>query len=351
MSIDQANEFRVALKASYLEGIRSPEEDQNELETRLRKARLVDIRRQLKQDRQRYEKANKTDLTLKQRLLSQLQATEGIEAVEAATLQLQATKKKIAEDKADAFAGSFLNALDVPGGIASASNTGPTTDSAFGRMPSVAETSVDGAALSARADKELNAAMNAAMRSAFQQGVRQHREWNQEEAGQDDPASSNLEDKLANRLLAAKKVASVAAGEAAKASQSHRRHRKRSSLAHGMPAKTVSALTSNFVSNQRLFIAKDAAIREEHEFKSKQMMLERQRNANQPARFNTVERNTNKAIDSQVVYKQRQLAEVRYDKEKAALHREARLKERIGHQKGSAQTSLANLPPLPGALP
>lgn len=335
LSSDDADQLRANLKASYLEGLRTPEEDQNELETRLRKARLVDIRRQLKLDRQQLEKAAKTDLTLKNRLLKSIQETEARETQESIMIEVQEAKLQLADDKAAVFAAQFIKVLDTPGGIVDgakvpSSNRQSRPSKLSSSDFNIAETSLDDTEVTAAKDEALNTAMNAALRAAFQQGTRQNLAWKRQEANQRLSNNSKIQDRLAARLAATQKVAVVAAEQAKAAAPMLAEHSRRSSTSRH-PLKTVSGVTKDFASNQRMMDVRMQADRKQQKegVKSRLKKVKRHHRVESKPSKTEAEQRASLAghlVDEVEINQIRQTAEINFDKEKAAIHREERMK-------------------------
>ena len=372
LSGSKVAELKVRLKASYLEGLRTLEDDQTELETRLRKARLIDIRRQLKVDRQKLEKAAKTDLTLKNRLLKNIQETEIKEAEESAMIQVQDARVQLADDKAEAFAAQFIEVLDTPGGIVDGAKV-PTRGRSSAQFAAslggnVAETSVDdqaaaAAAAAAAEESTLKTAMDSAMRAAFQQGTRQTLAWKREEANQRLSNTSKVQDRLAARLAATQKVAVVAAKHAKAATPKLAAHKRRASIPRTVKNRTASVVARDFVSNQRMLQAQlDADRSEREEVLRKRLKATKSKKApqlppprgGQPTTWSTAARANSEVghvLDGAAQNKMRLSAEMQFEREQAALHREARMK---AHRSRNAEVSVssgARMSSLLGDLP
>ena len=239
LSANTAEQLRASLQTAYLEGMQTPEEDQSAFETRLRTARLVDIRRHLTSEREKLGKVAKKDMASKTRLLSSIQETEAREVQELATIQVQEAKVQLAASKADVFAAQFVEVLDIPGGIADTL---------------VADNAEDAAAEEAA----LNIAMTTALRAAFREGARQNLAWHRDETTQQLSSSPQVQDRLAARLALTQSTATAWAEHAAVATAKLAAHQKRASIAR-RPMQTALGVVSDFASNQRLADARSHA--------------------------------------------------------------------------------------------
>lgn len=212
LSEEDAEAFKQQIKASYMEGLKTEGDDASELESRLRKSRLTLLRKKLQDDRHQLERAASTDMALKQRLLTQIEANEATEKEEATIVQLQEIKMQIASDKADAFAAQFLEVFDAPSAavvvdISSGDQLSPSgVRRGSRRSSSSRESSEEAAEKASKAQaKMLEHAMDSAMKAAFQQGTRQTLAWNREESHQRQSNKSKVQDRLTARMIAAEK--------------------------------------------------------------------------------------------------------------------------------------------------
>lgn len=203
-----AKAFKLKIKASYFEGLKTEGDDESEMETRLRKSRVAVLRKKLQDDRGQLERAASTNLALKDKLCAQIKKNEEMEGEESAVIQLEEVKMDIASDKADEFAAKFIEVYDVTSlsivvGVVPHEDVSPVlpVPGVEGKAPR--EVAAEEAA-TARA-KHLNHAIHSAMKVAFQQGIRQTLAWKREESAQLQTNRSKVRGRLAARLAAAEK--------------------------------------------------------------------------------------------------------------------------------------------------
>jgi hypothetical protein len=357
MPTNEANAFKAGVKASFLEGLRThgEEDDKSDMEAQLRKARLVDLRRQLALDRRQLERAAGTDAQLKNRLLAQIKEAEVEEADVEVAVSLEEAKMQIAEDKAEAFAAQFLEVFAEPGAIVSFGTPA-------GNSPQQATN------VAAAKEATMKSAMNAAMRAAFQQGTRQTLAWNREESHQRAANQAKVHDRLAARLAAvnrsavkaAKAAAPAKAAAAAKAKEEKQANatRKASSLMlprtsvsrrissfgsslppmrgrgrgagrgggpgnfmQRVPVHTTSGIEREFADDQRLFAARQAAGREARERKLARK-LNQTKNGSGDVRVSQLAANLVANSEEEQI---QAAAEIEWARQKAEEHRKARL--------------------------